>query len=100
MGKYLQRQYEERDLAKTLAKVHGIIDDETKKLSDKVKELELSHNRMRKLLKMFLCFVETVYEIDKEFDVGLSQLCEYLHKRITLELYGLENYKGLKGGKK
>lgn len=98
MGQYLKDAYAERDLAKALAKAHGLIDEETRKLSDKVKELKLSHNRMRKLLKMFLCFVETVYETDKEFNVGLSQLCEYLHKRITLELYGLENYKGLKGG--
>lgn len=89
MGKYLQGQYEERDLAKTLAKVHGIIDDETKKLSDKVKNLTLSHNRMRNLLKMTLEFLESGCFCD---------MC-YLHKRITLELYGLENYKGLKGGK-
>lgn len=97
MGKYLKQQYEERDLAKTLAKVHGIIDDETQKLSDKVKNLTLSHNRMRALLKMSLKLLDGIFG-----HMDLNQAYEdavYLHKRITLELYGLENYKGLKGGK-
>lgn len=91
MGQYLRDAYAERDLAKALAKAHGIIDEETKKLSDKVKNLTLSHNRMRNLLKMTLKMLEGEFYLED---------MEYLHKRITLELYGLENYKGLKGGKK
>lgn len=90
MGQCLRDAYAERDLAKALAKVHGLIDEETKKLSDKVKNLTLSHNRMRNLLKMTLKMLEGEFYLED---------MEYLHKRITLELYGLENYKGMKGGK-
>lgn len=101
MGDYLKQQYEERELAKALAKVHGIIDEETQKLSDKVKELKLSHNRMRKLLKMSLKYIEGKEELFAFLSPSLKDAeTEYLHKRITLELYGLENYKGLKGGRK
>ena len=89
MGQYLKQQYEERDLAKSLAKVHGIIEEETQELCDKIHILKLSHNRMRKLLKMVLKMLESEFYLED---------MEYLHKRITLELYGLENYKGLKGG--
>ena len=64
------------------------------KLSDKLKILELSHNRERKLLRMCQQFLEDFYFVAPSFSA------EYLHKRITLELDGLENYKGLKGGKK
>ena len=68
--------------------------DEYEKLSDKVKNLTLSHNRMRKLLKMTLVLLETV-----PCTLIVPDM-QYIHKRITLELYGLENYKELKGGKK
>ena len=51
MGTCLLHNYKEREMAKALAKVHGIIDEETKKISDKLHDLELSHNRKIKLLK-------------------------------------------------
>lgn len=89
MGDILKKQYEERDLAKALAKVHGIIDGETKKLSDKVKNLTLSHKRMRKLLKMCLIHVDSLFS--GSF-ITWDEL-HFLHKRLTLELYGLEGYK-------
>lgn len=98
MGQYLKDAYEERDLAKTLAKVHGIIDEETQKLSDKVRKLKLSHNRMRSLLKMSKNFVESLRMYNCPADLWKS--AEYLHERLTLELYGLGGYQGLKGGKK
>lgn len=96
MGQCLKDAYAERDLAKALAKAHGLIDEETKKLSDKVKNLTLSHNRMRNLLKMTLSAIDKWRYSDDEDCIDDFI---YLRKRITLELYGLENYKGLKGGK-
>lgn len=51
MGQCLRDAYLERDLAKALAKAHGLIDEETKKLSDKLHNLELSHNRKKKLYR-------------------------------------------------
>lgn len=69
--------------------MNRILDDDYNKLSDKYKNLKLSHNRMKNLLKMTLDFIESGCPCD----------VLYLHKRITLELYGLENYKGMKGGK-
>ena len=81
--------------------INSFLDEETQKLSDKVKNLTLSHNRMRKLLKMCLKYIEGKEELFAFLGPSLKDAeTEYLHKRITLELYGLENYKGLKGGKK
>lgn len=98
MGQCLKDAYAERDLAKALAKTHGLIDEETRKLSDKVKELKLSHNRMRKLLILSKNFIEMVYLSN----FVLYDNAEALHKRLYLELYGLEDYKTLeellKGG--
>lgn len=97
MGKYLKDQYEMRDISKALAKVHHTIDEEYEELCDKIKNLTLSHNRERKLLKMCKLYVEWVVSGIADFEVA-----EYLHKRLTLELYGLEGYEGLKvkGGKR
>ena len=113
MGKYLQGQYEERDLAKALAKVPGLIDEETEKLSDKFHDLELSHNRQEKLLKEVDVLLRTFwnlisssekYVIFKDFYCNHSFLssAESLHIRIKRELvnplYRCRERK--KGGKK
>lgn len=74
---------------KEFKKMNRLLDMDYNQLSDKVKDLKLSHNRMRNLLKMTLKMLEGEFYLED---------MEYLHKRITLELYGLENYKGLKGG--
>lgn len=58
MGQYLKEAYEERDLAKALAKAHGIIDEETKKLSDKLHDLKLSHNRKKNALRCIMKYIE------------------------------------------
>lgn len=60
MGQYLKDAYAERDLAKALAKAHGLIDVETKKLSDKLHDLKLSHNRKKKALKKLLKMFEQI----------------------------------------
>lgn len=75
-------------------KFNTLLDDEQKKLSDKIKKLEMSHKRMRSLLKMSLKLIDRAYG-----DVDPLQLhidCMYLHKQLTCELNGLENYKGIK----
>lgn len=71
--------------------LNRILDDDYRKLSDKYKKLKLSHKRARSLLKLVLKMLESEFYLED---------MQYLHKRITLELYGLENYKGMKGGKK
>lgn len=91
MGQLLEENYRNMDVLKGFAKINKFLDEDYQKLSDKVKDLELSHNRMRKLLKMTLKMLESEFYLED---------MQYLHRRITLELYGLENYKGLKGGRK
>lgn len=74
---------------KEFKRMNRLLDMDYNQLYDKYHDLELSHNRMRNLLKMTLKMLEGEFYLED---------MEYLHKRITLELYGLENYKGLKGG--
>ena len=51
MGEILKNKYEERDLIKALAKLNGLLDEKTEKLSDKLENLKLSHNRKYRLLE-------------------------------------------------
>lgn len=82
MGDYLKQRYEERDIAKALARLHGLIDDDTQKLYDKLHDLKLSHNRKVKLLKDFHLYLKSSFE-DGRFDilVGIDLL-----RRIKNEL--------------
>lgn len=54
MGQILRDKYEERDLLKALAKLNGLISTQDEKLSDKLHELKLSHNRKVHYLKVIL----------------------------------------------
>lgn len=51
MGEILKQKYQERDLIKALALLNGFCDEKTAKLSDKLENLKLSHNRKYKLLE-------------------------------------------------
>lgn len=106
MGHYLKQQYEERDLAKALAKVHGLIDLDYSKLYDKYRDLELSHNRLEKLLKRVLflienCQISPIFEFGFDiFDVRLddARLHDDILRELKNPLYRVRERK--KGGKK
>lgn len=51
MGEILNQKYQERNLIKALAKINGFCDEKTAKLSDKLKNTELSHKRKYILIK-------------------------------------------------
>lgn len=82
----------------SLLKVEKSLNDDFQELCDRFHDLELSHNRSKKLLRMSKFFLEQLNFYACPAD--LWEKAEYLHRRLTLELDGLENYEGLKGGRK
>lgn len=82
-----------KKMDKAYLKFNALLDGEQRKLYDRIKKLEMSHKRMRSLLKMSLKLIDHAYSHIDPIQLHID--CVYLHKRLTCELYGLENYKGI-----
>lgn len=84
------------EILSALLSVEKSLNEDFKELCDSFHNLELSYNRSKKLLRMSKFFLEQLNFY--ACPVDLWEKAEYLHRRLTLELDGLEDYKGLKGG--
>lgn len=85
MGEVLKQKYEQRDFIKALTKIDLSINEEYQKLSDKYKNLKLSHNRKYKLLEKLEKFLK-ILQKEKEMDGFMKEYVKDLLFKINGEL--------------
>lgn len=95
MGENLKQKYEERDLIRALAKINGFIDEKSEKLSDKLKDTELSHKRRIKLLEKIEHNLKILLKTEPTISkFGIELLMDLLFK-INNELTFIGRVKGI-----